>query len=172
MKLSCWRSPKVVRKSGGLEGVGLFAIEPIAAEELIGIKTGFIVDEAYVKKHAELIQGAHWQISDKLFYTPTTESERSDILIGFNHSCEPNAYIDGQVLLRAMRELEPGEEITVDYATYCTSDTMEFDCLCNTPHCRKHIKPSLDWQNPQLQAKYKGHFASFVQDKINRHANR
>lgn len=167
MRLACWRSPKVIRRSGGLQGVGLFAVEPIKADELMAVKTGFIVDEAYVKAHAELIQGAHWQITDELFYTPTTEIEHSDILVGFNHSCQPNAYIDGQIILRAMKDIEPGAEITVDYATYFTSDTMEFDCLCKTPLCRQHIKPSIDWQNPELQARYKGYFASFIQRKIN-----
>jgi SET domain-containing protein len=167
MKLACWRSPKVIRRSGGLEGVGLFALEPIAVDELMAVKTGHIVDESYVKAHAEMINGSHVQISDNLFYAPTTEAVRSDILIGFNHSCEPNAYIDVQVLLRAMRSIEPGEEITVDYATYFTSDTMEFDCLCKKPSCRKHIKPSIDWKNPELQAKYKGYFVSFIQDKLN-----
>lgn len=171
MRLACWRSPKAIRRSGGLQGLGLFAVEPIRTGELVGIKTGHIVDEAYVKAHAGHIRGDHWQITDDFFYASTTETEHSDILIGFNHSCEPNAYIDGQILLRTIRDIEPGEEITVDYATYFTSDTMEFDCLCKTASCRKHIKPSVDWQNPRLQAKYKGYFANFIQEKISRQSS-
>jgi len=167
MRLACWRSSKVIRKPGGLHGLGLFAIEPLGGGELVAIKTGHLIDEAYVRSHPDIVRGSHVQITDDLFYGPTTETEHSDTLIGFNHSCEPNAYLDGQVLLRTMRNIDPGEEITVDYATYFTTDTIEFDCVCQTPSCRKHIKPSLDWQNPTLQAKYKGYFTDFVQGKIN-----
>jgi SET domain-containing protein len=168
MKLQSWRSPNVIRKQGSLEGLGLFATKRINKGDLIGVKTGYIVDEEYVKRHADVIQGCHWQITDNLFLSSTTEEDRADILIGFNHSCEPSAYVDGQTVLRAMRNIIPDEEITVDYATYFTSDTMEFDCLCKKRSCRKHIKPSIDWKNPELQANYKGYFADVVQDKIDR----
>jgi hypothetical protein len=164
--LRSWRTPKVICKQGSLEGLGLFAVEPIDKGEMIGVKTGYIVDEAYVIANSDVIRGSHWQITDDLFYTSTTESDRPDILIGFNHSCDPNAYIDGQIVLKAMRNIAPDEEITVDYATYFISDTMEFDCLCGKPDCRKHIKPSVDWQKPELQARYEGYFANVVQDKI------
>ena len=166
MKLASWHSPKTIRRAGGLQGLGLFALEPIDKDELMGVKTGHLVDEAYVKTHADFIKGDHWQITDELFYSSTSEAEHLDILIGFNHSCEPNAYVDGQVLLRAMRDIETGEEVTVDYAMYFTSDTMEFDCKCQAASCRKHIKPSIDWRNPKLQTKYKGYFTDFIQEKI------
>lgn len=172
MRLTCWRSPKVIRKEGGLEGLGLFATDFINAGELIAIKTGHIVDEEFIRSHPEIIRGSHLQITDDLFYAPTTEIEHSDTLIGFNHSCEPNAYFEGQIVLRTMRDIEPNEEITLDYVTYSTPDTIEFDCLCNAPSCRKHILPSVDWKNPDLQAKYKGYFTDYVQDKINQQANR
>jgi uncharacterized protein len=74
----------------------------------------------------------------------------------------------GQIILYAMRNIGAGEEITTDYATHLTSDTEEFNCLCETPSCRKHIKPSVDWKNPALQAKYKGYFADLIQEKIDR----
>jgi len=33
-----------------------------------------------------------------------------------NHSCDPNCGLVGAVLVVAMRDIEPGEEITFDYA--------------------------------------------------------
>ena len=166
MRLASWRSPKADYRPGGVVESGLFAVERFRKGELVCIKAGYIVDEAYVTAHAELIHGAHLQITDEFFLSPTTEDDRPDIMTGFNHSCDPSAYVDGQIVIRAMRDIEPGVEITVDYSTCFTSDTVEFDCMCQAAGCRKHIKPSVDWRDPRLQAKYQGYFASFIQEKI------
>jgi hypothetical protein len=171
MRLASWRNPKAIYRSGGVVESGLFAVETFRKGELVCIKSGYIVDEAYVIANAELIGGAHLQITDEFFLSPTTEDNRPDIMTGFNHSCEPSAYVDGQIAIRAIREIDPGEEVTVDYSTCFTSDTVEFDCMCQSASCRKHIKPSVDWRNPQFQAKHRGYFATFIQEKIDRQDN-
>lgn len=166
MRLQCWRSPKVERRKGGAHGLSLFAIQPILKNEVIAIKAGKILDEDFIINHMDIVQGSHMQLSDKFFIGPTTAQEHDDTLIGFNHSCEPNAYVRGQVLLVSMRDIATQEEVAVDYATCYTSDTQEFNCLCDKPICRKHIKPSVDWRDLELQQKYSGYFAYFVQSKI------
>jgi SET domain-containing protein len=48
-----------------------------------------------------------------------------------NHSCDPNCETDerrGRVFIRALRDIEPGEELTYDYNLY---DGEEDDCTCN-----------------------------------------
>ena len=82
----------------------------------------------------------------------------------FNHSCNPNAGINGQIFLVAMREIEPGEEITFDYA-FCELDKPPFKCHCGSQNCRKIIKP-LDWKLPRLQRKYGKYFSPFVKEKF------
>ena len=60
-----------------------------------------------------------------------------------NHSCDPNAglRIDGSdVCLIAIRDIEPGEQITFDYSTTMDEDDFEFDCLCGSPRCRGRIR--------------------------------
>jgi len=57
-----------------------------------------------------------------------------------NHSCEPNAYmktIYGHVLFFALRDIERGEEITVDYEDTLHPDTKR--CYCRAPSCRGTI---------------------------------
>ena len=49
-----------------------------------------------------------------------------------NHSCDPNCGIVGAVLLVAMRDIEPGDEICFDYAMTDTDDYDEFECTCGT----------------------------------------
>lgn len=168
MKLKCWRSPKIKRLNREDRGISCFAIFPIKKNEILAIKTGHIVDENYIKQHTDIVKGSHMQITKDLFYAPTNLEEWHDTLIGFNHSCEPTAYIEGHVVLRALRSIKPDEEITTDYAITYTSDTQEFDCSCKAKNCRKHIKPSEDWKKPEIQTKYRGYFADFIQERIDK----
>jgi SET domain-containing protein len=57
-----------------------------------------------------------------------------------NHSCEPNAdvlVIDGFMILYALHEILPGEEITVDYLNSFDEDVSV--CRCGTPSCRQRV---------------------------------
>ncbi len=56
------------------------------------------------------------------------------------HSCCPNAILDMQALeLWALRNIQVGELLTIDYAM--TEDTLsrQFACLCQSPQCRLWI---------------------------------
>ena len=163
MKLKCWRSDSVKRRNGGVQGVGLFAVKDIAEDELIAVKAGKLVNETTIIKFADVINGSHIQIEPSLFLTGLTPEEVNDTLIGYNHSCSPNAYISGQIELRAMKNIAAGEEITVEYATAFTSDTQSFICECGSSSCRKFIKPSIDYKNPKIRKKYKSFFADYIQ---------
>ena len=57
-----------------------------------------------------------------------------------NHSCRPNSYMRitrGHILFMALRDIRPGEEITIDYETTLHSDKKK--CRCNAPGCRGTI---------------------------------
>jgi uncharacterized protein len=57
-----------------------------------------------------------------------------------NHSCQPNAYMRttrGHLIFMALRDIQPGEEITVDYIATLHPDTKR--CHCKTPNCRGTI---------------------------------
>lgn len=166
MKLKSWRADSVERRSGALHGLGLFAVKDVYKDELLAIKAGKLVDEATIIKFADIINGSHIQIESDLFLTGLTPEEVNDTLIGFNHSCSPNAYVSGQIELRAMKDITDGDEITVDYATLLTSDTQSFRCKCGSVECRKVVKPSVDYKNPDLRKKYKGYFVSHIQRLI------
>ena len=89
----------------------------------------------------------------------------------FNHSCEPNAGIKGQILLIAMRSIEPGEEVTFDYAM-CLHETegvepYRMECHCGHPNCRRIITDN-DWKIPELQQKYNGWFSWYLQEKLDK----
>jgi uncharacterized protein len=56
-----------------------------------------------------------------------------------NHSCAPNCEteeIDGKVWVRAIRNIQAGEELTYDYNLY-DGDEDEALCNCGAENCRK-----------------------------------
>ena len=58
-----------------------------------------------------------------------------------NHSCNPSAVILNLVQLIAARDIEQGEEITVDYdAIDWDEHILPMKCLCGYENCRKIIK--------------------------------
>ncbi len=57
-----------------------------------------------------------------------------------NHSCEPNVYLKtvyGHMLFFALRDIKPGEEITIDYENTLHPDSKR--CLCGAITCRGKI---------------------------------
>jgi len=57
-----------------------------------------------------------------------------------NHSCEPNAFmrtVYGHVLFFALRDIEPGEEITIDYEQTLHPNSKK--CQCGARKCRGTI---------------------------------
>lgn len=167
MNVTSYVNPKINRNDvGTVHGRGIFAKERIAKDEIVCIKAGHIVDGATLQRVAPMIADADLQIADDLYITPITSDEVEDSMVYINHSCTPNVGFRGDVVLVAMRDIEPGEEATVDYAQFDNNDTR-FDCLCGTRQCRKAIS-GRDWQRPELQQRYEGYFSAYLEKKINR----
>ena len=55
-----------------------------------------------------------------------------------NHSCAPNARIVGNCT-RAIRAIDVGEEVTIDYSTFMGPD-WTMSCRCGSPDCKKVIQ--------------------------------
>jgi D-alanine-D-alanine ligase len=56
-----------------------------------------------------------------------------------NHSCDPSAWLEGLDVI-ARRDLAPGDEITLDYATFCTEPLRAFPCACGAEECRGVVR--------------------------------
>ncbi|MCL2428684.1 MAG: SET domain-containing protein [Alphaproteobacteria bacterium] len=127
---------KPFRVGRSVTGLGLFATERIE-------KGAFIV--RYIGRritHAEAEQrearGAKYMYELNSRWT-IDGSSRRNIARYANHSCAPNAESDvvkGKVILRAIKRIEPGSEITYDYGR------EYFDLIikpkgCRCARCRK-----------------------------------
>jgi hypothetical protein len=160
-----WITPKAEKKDGGIAGKGLFAVQDIKKGEIVDAKAGHIIDGKTLHDNKDIIKGSELQIADDLFLAPMAEEEFEASMMYVNHSCEANLGIAGNILAVAIRDIKAGEELTPDYAMFMTNSTQEFECTCGTTSCRKLIR-NTDWQNPELQRRYKGFFSWYLQQKI------
>lgn len=71
-----------------------------------------------------------------------------------NHSCDPNTVIDKENrVLRALRPLEPFEEVTFDYLVNESEIAAPFDCECGARNCRGRIERSTRrWVAPSAES--------------------
>jgi uncharacterized protein len=85
-------------------------------------------------------------------------------MLFINHSCEPNVGFAGNVVLVAMRDVRPDEELTTDYALFDDYDGR-MDCHCGAEACRAVID-GRDWQRPDLQRKYGTYFSTYLRSRM------
>jgi uncharacterized protein len=142
-------------------GNGVYALQAIKKGELLGMFGGVILTGTELKTVSDTIRSLSIQVEDNL-YLVTRVLGAGD---HFNHSCEPNAGLNGQIALVAMRDIAPDEEVTFDYATCDSSDYDEFACACGAVNCRRQVTGN-DWKLPELWEKYDGYFSPYLAHKI------
>jgi SET domain-containing protein len=162
-----YRSPKTEVRPSPIHGRGLFAAQAIARGEIVAVKGGYVLPRAEWAALEPALGAAEIQLSEDLVIAPVRLDHRDGSMLFTNHSCEPNLAIQGQIVLVAMRDVAPDEELTIDWATTDDGD-YALACRCASPRCRGTITGK-DWMKPELQAKYRGWFCWFLQRKIDAH---
>ncbi|MCU0666254.1 MAG: SET domain-containing protein [Candidatus Omnitrophica bacterium] len=164
-----WLSPKVYVQYSGIKGRGVFAKSFIKKGEVINICGGAIISQKeydYLeKKLGDFVSHYAHQVEDGFYLLggcSPGELEDDDF---FNHSCDPTCGIKGQIVLVALRDIKKGEELTYDYCMTDSGGGVYFKCRCGTKHCRGKVTGS-DWKRPDLQKRYKGYFAQYIEEKI------
>jgi S-adenosylmethionine/arginine decarboxylase-like enzyme len=150
-------------ENSDIHGKGIFAQGFIKKGSIIGILTG----KFYQKKDLDIIENDLKNflipIDDNLFIGPDNIYEISPLFY-INHSCEPNAGIEGDIAIIALRDIEPNEEITIDYATLFFNKERML-CQCKSLNCRKSIHGT-DILMPELQKKYNNNIANWIKRKL------
>jgi uncharacterized protein len=157
-----WLSPKLESRTN-LEkgGNGVYALESLKKGEVVAMFGGVVLTGAQLETVPPLLRSLSIQVEDDLYLVSRIAGAGDH----FNHSCEPNTGLQGQIAVVAMREILPGEEVTFDYAMSDSSDYDEFDCACGMASCRGQITGD-DWKLPELWEKYDGYFSPYIADKI------
>lgn len=157
-----WLSPKLeIRQEKTVEGRGMFAVQPIAKNEVVTIWGGDVVPTVIFKGLGEHQKRQSAQVADG-FYLVSSKPGPGDYI---NHSCDANAGIRGQIMIVAMRDIAIGEEVCIDYAMCDSTPDEDFECACGSANCRGTIT-SEDWRLPELRQRYAGYFSTYLQDKI------
>ena len=94
-------------------GKGMYAVEPIQKGDFLVEYTGRKIPT----KVADEMDDSRFLFELDKDWTIDGETDDNDARY-INHSCEPNAEADIQddhILITAIRNIEPGEEITIDY---------------------------------------------------------
>jgi D-alanine-D-alanine ligase len=102
-----------------------------------------------------------WPLTDEIYVSWSTHP---DDWLPINHSCEPNAWLDGLNLV-ARRDIEKGEEISTDYATFYNETMQEFSCSCGSHSCRGTIRGT-DYLQPFVE-RYGDHISDYVRRRRN-----
>lgn len=129
-----YRPQVTVKRSSA--GLGLFAAEPIAKDQLIIEYTGERITEAEANRRG----GKYlFEVTDNL----TIDGKgRENTARYINHACKPNAEAEhdeeeDRIYIRAKRNIKPGEEITYHYGkTYFAEYIKPHGCRCATCQAR------------------------------------
>jgi uncharacterized protein len=164
-----WTDPRIEFRKSRISGNGMFAREPIKKGETVCIVGGIVMTDAEFSAF-QIIHSLYnsIQIDDHLHLVEDPEITR--YLEGsMNHSCDSSAWMDDEVTLVARRDIEAGEEATVDYALFTTQSNWMLDnrCRCGSPHCRRVITGD-DWRRKDVQERYRNHFSPFINGRIER----
>ncbi|MFA6515045.1 MAG: SET domain-containing protein-lysine N-methyltransferase [Candidatus Paceibacterota bacterium] len=159
---------KKAHKEKMASGFGIVAIEKIKKGEKVIVFGGYVFTKKQFDTLSKKMKTYPFQLDDELYFglSKYSEVEEPDYL---NHSCEPNCGFVGEITIAAMRDINVGEQISIDYAMCSTqkrsltSDMKK--CLCGSNICRGKIT-SNDWKIKKLQKKYKGFFHPFLEKKF------
>ncbi len=117
-----------------IDGHGAFAGEPIPARRKIGEIRGEAISVREARRRAK---GQRRIMIVEISERSAIDASQSEDPLRFtNHSCQPNAVLriqQGRVEFYAMRDLTPGEEITVNYGETHHEGTLR--CRCGAPGC-------------------------------------
>jgi D-alanine-D-alanine ligase-like ATP-grasp enzyme len=135
--------PYIVRNDG-VSGLGIEATRAIRTGEVI-----FSGEERSqriaTKRHVE----THWSETDKVTFAQYAYPISEEVFILWsedphdwapqNHSCDANTGYDGLDVV-ALRDIAAGEELTLDYATFCNQSAESFQCRCGAANCRGIVR--------------------------------
>lgn len=87
-----------------------------------------------------------------------------------NHSCDPNVFFDTTLMqLVALKELNPGDEMTFFYPSTEWQMTQSFNCYCGSPNCLGDIRGAA-YLSEDITKQYR--FTDFIQQQLAKRAAR
>lgn len=158
---SGYYNPKLIGVQNEERGRAVFTKERILQGEIISIWGGTVIHKNELLFLDPELLRLSIQIEKDFFLV----SDRESLADWFNHSCNPNAGMSGQITLVAIKEIQTNEEVTFDYAFTDSYAYDEFKCLCGANVCRERITAQ-DWKDSKLQKKAITFFSTYLQKEL------
>jgi SET domain-containing protein len=138
-------SRRVVVRRSAIHGRGLFASAPIAQGDVIINYAGELITEEEADERYQSRPDGHtffFDLGNGLIIDGGSGGNSSRWI---NHSCLPNvvAHIEGEtVLIVAARDIEPGQELLLDYQLvlpegHSDEERAWYACSCGALGCRQ-----------------------------------
>lgn len=131
-------APGLTIRKSPINGKGCFATTAFARRKKIAEYTGELIPDAEATRRGKTRRILRICALDYRWSLDGSRGGNGTHYI--NHSCDPNAYmtiIYGHILFFALRDIQPGEEITIDYEETLHSDKKR--CYCGAKNCRGTI---------------------------------
>jgi SET domain-containing protein len=143
---------KIERRNSPIHGTGVFSCKRIRkGEPIVEYKGALITHQQADELHHGDIDTGHtflFTLNDKWIIDA---NRKGNVARWINHSCAPNAIAfvhehksgkakKDKVIIEALRDIEPGEEITYDYGfefdvPYTKKLLAIWACRCGAPQC-------------------------------------
>jgi SET domain-containing protein len=130
-------APGLSVKKSAIQGLGCFSVTQFRGRRKIAEYTGERITNAEANRRATRRKLRICAINNRWSLDGSRGGNGTHYI---NHCCEPNAYMKilyGHILFIALREIKPGEEITIDYESTLHSNKKR--CTCGAASCRGTI---------------------------------
>ena len=163
-----WVNPKLKAGKSKTHGDGVFTGEKISEGEKVMEFGGELIskEEAFSGNYRSR---SVWIVDTDRYLALLNSDTEESLDENINHSCDANTWLTDEVTIVAKRDIEAGEEITLDQGTWNFEDSEYTDnkepCSCGTKDCRKTLTEN-DWKIQRVQERYKNHFHPLIQKMI------
>jgi D-alanine-D-alanine ligase-like ATP-grasp enzyme len=133
------KQKKYTMKGNAIAGYGIYATQPIRANELI-FKGEEMAQRVVTRTYVE----RYWNVKEKETFRRYAYPLSKEVFLLWdnnpsgwapqNHSCEPNTSYEGLNVV-ALRNINKGEELTLNYATFLDENMEPFYCQCGSANC-------------------------------------
>jgi hypothetical protein len=166
MRIHSLLSPKCRIEASSISGSGVFATEPFTVGELVAVWGGIVYTEEECQRLSKVMPhfGTHTIGICKGYFLGSGNLFEFDDAELFNHSCEPNTGVRGQILLVARLPIAAGDELTFDYETVDTIPE-DFQCRCGKRLCRGKIDGTA-FRKPEFQRMHQGYLSTYIEGLI------
>jgi hypothetical protein len=128
-----------LRHVSKLIGYGVFATQLIPKGTITWVRDD--LDQTFLPHEVLTFRPEYQDLLEKYSFIDRSGSAVLcwDLARYMNHSCNANCLSAGYEFEVAVRDINPGEELTDDYGTLNLTDL--FRCFCHHERCRKTIRP-------------------------------